>query len=96
MENKLQNIGITILLNEVEKLLGIANNENDNIKLINLISMVIKQYIYIYASRCLNKRPSGQVVMEKIKEIWDIERSIATKNDNIEKYNNKWDMFHSM
>ena len=48
MENKLQNIGITILLNKVEKLLGIANNENDNIKLINLINMVIKQYIYIY------------------------------------------------
>ena len=47
MENKLQNIGITILLNEVEKLLGIANNENDNIKLINLINMVIIQYIYI-------------------------------------------------
>ena len=94
MENKLQNIGTTILLNEVEKLSGIANKENDNIKLINLINMVIKQYIY--ACRCWNKRPSGQVVMEKIKEIRDIERSIATKNDNIEKYNNKWDMFHSM
>ena len=94
MENKLQNIGITVLLIEVEKLLGIANNENDNIKLINLIDMVIKQYIY--ACRCLNKRPSGQVVMEKIKEIRNIERSIATKNDNIEKYNNKCDMFHSM
>ena len=37
MEDKLQNIGITILLNEVEKMLGIANNENDNIKLINFI-----------------------------------------------------------
>ena len=49
MENKLQNIGITILLIEVEKLLGIANNENDNIKLINLIDMVIKQYIYMHA-----------------------------------------------
>ena len=48
MENKLRNIGITILLNEVEKLLGIANNENDNIILINLINIVIKQYIYIY------------------------------------------------
>ena len=94
MENKLQNIGITILLNEVEKLLGKANNENDNIKLINLINIVIKQYIC--ACRCLNKRPSGQVVMEKIKEIRNVERSIATKNDNIEKYNNKWDMFHSM
>ena len=34
--------------------------------------------------------------MEKIKEIRNIERSIATKNDNIEKHNNKWDMFHSM
>ena len=101
MENKLQNIEITIVLNEVEKLLGIANIENDNIKLINLINMVIKQYIY--ACRCLNKRPSGQVVMETIKDIersiwdiWDIERSIATKDDNIEKYNNKCDMFHSM
>ena len=49
MENKLQNTGITILLNEAEKLLGIANNENDNIKLINLINMVIKQYIYMHA-----------------------------------------------
>ena len=78
MENKLQNIGITILLNDVEKLLGIANNENDNIKLINLINMVIKQYIYV--CRCLNKLPSGQVVMEKIKEIRNIEKSIATKN----------------
>ena len=42
------NIGITIFLTEVEKLLGIANNDNDNIKLINLIDMIIKQYIYIY------------------------------------------------
>ena len=77
MENKLQNIRITILLNEVEKLLGIAINENDNIKLINLINMVIKQIIY--TCRCLNKRPSGQVVMEKIKEIWNIERVLQLK-----------------
>ena len=34
MENNLQNIGITLLPTEVEKLLGIANNENDRIKLI--------------------------------------------------------------
>ena len=34
--------------------------------------------------------------MEKIKEIRNIERSTATKNDSIEKYNNKWDMFLSM
>ena len=34
--------------------------------------------------------------MKKIKEIRNIERSIATKSDNIEKYNNKWDMLHSM
>ena len=34
--------------------------------------------------------------MEKIKEIRNIERSIATKKDNIEKYNNKCDMVHSM
>ena len=91
MENKLQNIGIAILLNEVEKMLGIANNENDNIK---LIKFIIKQYIH--ARRCLNKRPSGQVAMEKIKEIRNIETSIATKNYNIEKYNNKWDMFRLM
>ena len=49
MKNKLQNIGTTILLNKVEKLLGIANNENDNIKLINLINMIMKQYIYMHA-----------------------------------------------
>ena len=48
MENKQQNIGITILLNEVEKLLGKSNNENDNIKLINLINIVIKQYLYMH------------------------------------------------
>ena len=45
MENRLQNIGMTILLTELEQLLEIANNENDNIKVINLINMVIKQYI---------------------------------------------------
>ena len=48
MENKLQNIGVTIILTKVEKLLGIANGDNDNIKLINLINMVLKQYIHMH------------------------------------------------
>ena len=51
IENSLQNAGVTIVLTEVEKLLGIATNGNNNMKAINLINMVIKQYIY--ACRCL-------------------------------------------
>ena len=53
IENSLQNAGVTIVLTEVDKLLGIATNENNNMKAINLINMVIKQYIY--ACRCLKK-----------------------------------------
>ena len=49
IENSLQNAGVTIVLTEVEKLLGIATNENNNMKAINLINMVIKQYIYMPA-----------------------------------------------
>ena len=45
IENSLQNAGVTIVLTEVDKLLGIATNENINMKAINLINMVIKQYI---------------------------------------------------
>ena len=45
--------------------------------------------MYTYTCRCLNKHPSGQVVMETIKEIRNTERCVATKNDNIEKHNNR-------
>ena len=94
IENSLQNAGVIIVLTEVEKLLGIATNENNNMKAINLINMVIKQYIY--ACRCLKKYPSGLVALEKIKEIRNIEMSIAIKNDSIEKHNNKWNMLDFM
>ena len=94
IENSLQNAGVTIVLTEVEKLLGIATNENNNMKAINLINMVIKQYIY--ACRCLKKYPSGLVALEKIKEIRNIEMSIAIKNDSLEKHNNKWNMLDFM
>ena len=94
IENSLQNAGVTIVLTEVEKLLGIATNENDNMKAINLINMVIKQYIY--ACRCLKQYPSGLVALEKIKEIKNIEMSIAIKNDSLEKHNTKWNMLDFM
>ena len=51
--NSLRNAGVTFVLTEVEKLLGIATNEKNNMKAINLINMVIKQYIY--ACRRLKK-----------------------------------------
>ena len=65
MENKLRHIGITIILTEVEKLLGIANNENDNIKLMNLINMAIKQYIH--TCRCFKITPIWSVGYEENK-----------------------------
>ena len=94
IENSLQNAGVTIVLTQVDKLLGIATNENDYMKAINLINMVIKQYIY--ACRCLKKYPPGLVALEKIKEIRNIEMSIAIKNDSLEKHNTKWNMLDFM
>ena len=41
IENNLQNAGVTIKLIETEKSLGIATNENNNLKAINLTNMVI-------------------------------------------------------
>ena len=56
--------------------------------LTNLISIIIKQYLY--TCRCLSTMPSSGVMIEKIKEFRHIESPAAFKNNQTEKFDQKW------
>ena len=56
--------------------------------LTNLISIITKQYVY--ARRCFSTMPSPGVIIEKIKEFRHIESCAAFKNNQTEKFNQKW------
>ena len=75
-----------IQLSDSELFLGTIDTEGHI--LTNLISIIIKQYLY--ACRCLIIMPSPGVIIEKIKEFRHIESCAAFKNNQTEKFNQKW------
>ena len=56
--------------------------------LVNLICVVVKQYIYF--CRCKNITPIVEVMLNRIKEVKNIEYKIASVNDTVTKQSKKW------
>ena len=76
VEHKLYLLSKThIEFTESEKLLGIENNSYAD--MYNTIFIVIKQYLY--ASKCLDIKPCNEVILEKIKEVKQIELNVARR-----------------
>ena len=55
----------------------------------NFLCLVTKQYIY--AQRCLGKMPNYNELIAKIRQIKNMERYIAIKNNKLRKHQQKWD-----
>ena len=70
-------------LNIMDAFLGISASN-----LINLICVVVKQYIYF--CRCKNITPIVEVMLNRIKEVKNIEYKIASVNDTVTKHSKKW------
>ena len=54
----------------------------------NLISLIVKQYIY--RQRCLNKSLCSQQIVHEIRKIQSIEKYIAISNNCLYKHEKKW------
>ena len=67
---------VRIEMSDVDIILGIVGAENYH-KLINLINVAIKYYIY--TCRCNNRQPTVPSAIGKIKDLQNIERPIAVK-----------------
>ena len=65
-----------IEMSDVDIILGIVGAE-DSHKLLNLINIAIKYYIY--TCRCNNRQPTAPSAIEKIKDLHHIEHSITVK-----------------
>ena len=59
--------------------------------LVNFMELIAKQYIF--ASKCLKKRPVFEEVMEKVTQLEKIEKYIALNEDQMAKHEQKWENF---
>ena len=55
---------------------------------INMICLVVKQYIY--SARCLRTIPNFQILKPKIIEYHNVEKYLAKSKGKLEKHNKKW------
>ena len=83
--------GVYIRPKKEEIILGIQDNVLSNFY--NSVMIICKQYIY--ASRCLNKKPCIKVLIKKIKFERKLEYLSAIQNDKLQIWNNKWILFES-
>jgi len=84
--------GVLISPNKEEKILGI--HDNDLSSFYNNVMIICKQYIY--ASRCLKKKPCIKVLIKKIKFERKLEYLSAIQNDKLNLWNDKWKLFESV
>ena len=80
--------GMRINMSYVDVLLGMVGAGDTD--LLNLINITVKQYLY--ACRCNNTFPIIATAIMKIKDICDIEKSIALKNNTLAQHNKKWQL----
>ena len=84
---------ITVQLSETETILGIS--DSTELKIFNLVNMVIKQYIY--ACRCNKLLPSPTAAIEKKCIVKNLEYKLALKNDKNDQHNKKkWQLLHTI
>ena len=58
--------------------------------IVNQITLIAKQYIY--RSRCFKTKPNICEMLRIIKETQNIEKNIASSNDQLDKFNRKWSL----
>ena len=68
-------LGVRIHVTDTEKILGILEIDDKN--LLNLVNVIVKQYIY--TCRCNNILPTHLLAISKIKDVRNIEYAIAIK-----------------
>ena len=84
--------GVTLVPKKEEIILGIHDNVLSNFY--NSIMAICKQYIY--ASRCLKKKPCIKVVIKKIQFERKLEYLSAIQNDKLHLWSQKWILFESI
>ena len=76
-------------INKTVILLG--NYKGKNELFLNTVTLICKQYIY--ASKCKKEPLEVMKVLQKIHNIYIIERLIAEKKKSTHKHNKKWEMY---
>ena len=84
--------GIFIRPKKEEIILGL--HDHDLSGFYNSVMIISKQYIY--ASRCLKKKPCIQVLIKKIKFERKLEYFSAIQNDKLQEWGRKWILFESL
>ena len=67
----------------------ILNNSNDDLKIFNLIFMIVKKQIHTI--RCLKTRPNFNSIKYHITQYYKAEEKIALKNNHLTHFLAKWD-----
>ena len=80
--------GLRINMSCVDLLSGMVGAGDTD--MLSLINITVKQYSY--ACRCNKTYPIIATAIMKIKDICDIEKSIALKNNALAQYNKKWQL----
>ena len=80
--------GISIKPTKAEFFLGILDGDLSHFY--NNIMIIGKQYIY--ASRCLNKKPCFQVLIQKIRLEMKLQYLIAIQNEKLDLWKRKWSL----
>ena len=81
-------LGLGIRFSDAEIILGI-NSDIPEKYILTQIFMIVKYYLY--ASRCLKNIPSGNLAIQKIRDVRTIEHEIAIKNNGVPKFTDRWD-----
>ena len=56
--------------------------------IVNFLCLVLKQYVY--AKRCMGQQPNFTEYRRKVRQLENIEKYIATKNNKVSKHRMKW------
>ena len=65
---------------------------NRSHSVVNLLSLIVKQYLY--RSRCLNRRPMSSEIFKEFKELQSIEYGIAYTRGKLKTHYKKWSSYH--
>ena len=84
--------GTRIHMNKEEIMLGII--DKPFAVFFNNVHIIVKQYLY--ACRCLDKRPLNGVIIEKIKFGRKIEHLLAVKCNKVDSWNQKWSFLEQL
>ena len=88
--NHVSQTNINFTLKQI--MLGIE--DPNNFSVYNTIFIITKQFLY--SSRCYEEIPIFEKLQVKIKEMYQVEKYIASKRNKLNFHNQKWDSFRNM